>query len=216
MNVLKDLWKDKPLFITVVAGILGILYILYRNSQSNLIAPTTPESTASAAQPQTGGATYVENDYTFVVPQAPALNANLTTTPQAAVLSTSLPPVTPTATSTPKASPPPPTPTKRAPAPAPPPMPKPTFSIPMPVFSAPKPAPAPAKPAAPKPAPAPAKPAAHTVTVAAWPAKNSTLFGIAQSVYGDGNQWPKIYAANKAKIGNNPNLIYAGTVLTIP
>lgn len=42
------------------------------------------------------------------------------------------------------------------------------------------------------------------------------LIKIAREVYGDGSQWKKIYEANKSKIGGNPNLIYSGTVLTIP
>lgn len=60
------------------------------------------------------------------------------------------------------------------------------------------------------------QPPKRTVTVTPWPTQNSTLWGIAQSVYGDGTKWPQIYAANKAAIGNNPNLIYAGTKLVIP
>lgn len=49
-----------------------------------------------------------------------------------------------------------------------------------------------------------------------WPAQGSTLWGIAQIEYGNGAQWPKIYNANKQAIGNNPNLIKAGTKLIIP
>jgi LysM repeat protein len=43
-----------------------------------------------------------------------------------------------------------------------------------------------------------------------------TLSGIAQQAYGDGNEWPKIYDANKQVIGSNPNVIYPGQVLYIP
>jgi LysM domain len=43
-----------------------------------------------------------------------------------------------------------------------------------------------------------------------------SLFSIAQQAYGDGNQWPKIYDANKQVIGNDPNLIRPGEVLYIP
>ena len=43
-----------------------------------------------------------------------------------------------------------------------------------------------------------------------------TLFSIAQQAYGDGNQWQKIYDANKQVIGNDPNLIRPGEVLYIP
>lgn len=64
----------------------------------------------------------------------------------------------------------------------------------------------------------PPKPPAtqRTQVVAKWPAWNSTLWGIALHYYGNGNEWPKIYAANKNKIGSDPNRIYAGTVLVIP
>jgi LysM domain len=43
-----------------------------------------------------------------------------------------------------------------------------------------------------------------------------SLFSIAQQAYGDGNQWHKIYDANKQVIGSDPNLIRPGEVLFIP
>lgn len=43
-----------------------------------------------------------------------------------------------------------------------------------------------------------------------------SLSAIARQVYGDANQWKKIYEANKSIIGNNPNLIYPGQTYTIP
>jgi nucleoid-associated protein YgaU len=43
-----------------------------------------------------------------------------------------------------------------------------------------------------------------------------TLSKIAQKAYGDPSQWNKIYQANKAIIGPNPNLIKAGQKLVIP
>lgn len=57
-----------------------------------------------------------------------------------------------------------------------------------------------------------------TYTVKAWPAKGSTLSGIAEIVYGPGrgSLWPKIYAANRSIIGGNPNVLRAGQVLHIP
>lgn len=42
------------------------------------------------------------------------------------------------------------------------------------------------------------------------------LSAIAREVYGDANQWKKIYEANKSIIGKNPNLIFPGQVYTIP
>lgn len=69
------------------------------------------------------------------------------------------------------------------------------------------------KPTPPKPKPTPTK---RTQVVGKWPAWNGSLFGIAQHYYGNGNQWPKIYAANKALIGTDPNKIKPGQVLTIP
>jgi nucleoid-associated protein YgaU len=85
----------------------------------------------------------------------------------------------------------------------------------------PKPTPAPPKPPA-KPLPPAAKPPApkpvapKTVTVCAYPGWCGSLWGIAQHFYGNGADWAKIYNANKAKIGANPNLIHVGQVLTIP
>lgn len=42
------------------------------------------------------------------------------------------------------------------------------------------------------------------------------LWNIAKMFYGKGSDYTKIYNANKGVIGSNPNLIYAGQVLTIP
>lgn len=46
--------------------------------------------------------------------------------------------------------------------------------------------------------------------------KGDTLSIIAQKVYGDSKKWVDIYNANKSKIGNNPNKLKEGLVLTIP
>ena len=59
-------------------------------------------------------------------------------------------------------------------------------------------------------------PSIRTVTVTPWPTQTSTLWGIAQKFYGNGQQWQKIYAANKQKIGPNPNLLHPGQVLVVP
>jgi LysM repeat protein len=54
-------------------------------------------------------------------------------------------------------------------------------------------------------------PAAHTYKVK----HGDTLYGIALRSYGDGKYWHGLYRANQSKI-RNPNLIWAGQVLTIP
>ncbi|HET6315225.1 MAG TPA: LysM peptidoglycan-binding domain-containing protein [Chloroflexota bacterium] len=43
-----------------------------------------------------------------------------------------------------------------------------------------------------------------------------TLRSIAERVYGDAAQWSRIYDANRAAIGADPDTITAGTRLTIP
>lgn len=46
--------------------------------------------------------------------------------------------------------------------------------------------------------------------------KGDCLWKIAKQFYGNGSQWQKIYNANKAVIGGNPNLIYPGQQFVIP
>jgi len=46
--------------------------------------------------------------------------------------------------------------------------------------------------------------------------KGDCLWNIAKRFYGNGAKYTVIYNANKKVIGSNPNLIYAGQVLTIP
>ena len=57
----------------------------------------------------------------------------------------------------------------------------------------------------------PAPPKEETYTVKS----GDCLWNIAKKLYGNGAKYTKIYEANKDKI-KNPNLIYAGQVLTIP
>jgi nucleoid-associated protein YgaU len=45
---------------------------------------------------------------------------------------------------------------------------------------------------------------------------SESLWDIALRAYGDGYQWTKIYEANKAKIGKNPNKLWKDLELTIP
>lgn len=46
--------------------------------------------------------------------------------------------------------------------------------------------------------------------------EGDTLWAIAEQFYGDGNEWQKIYQANRNVIGDNPDLIQPGQQLTIP
>jgi len=46
--------------------------------------------------------------------------------------------------------------------------------------------------------------------------KGDNLSKIAANTYGAPNEWPKIYNANTAAIGSDPNLILPGQSLTIP
>ncbi len=43
-----------------------------------------------------------------------------------------------------------------------------------------------------------------------------TLWSLAQRYLGNGNRWPQLYAANRAVVGPDPNLIYAGEQLALP
>ncbi len=46
--------------------------------------------------------------------------------------------------------------------------------------------------------------------------QGDNLSKIAKTFYGSANLWPRIYEANRAVIGKDPNRIYPGWVLTIP
>ncbi len=61
------------------------------------------------------------------------------------------------------------------------------------------------------PSPVPAKSAARTYTVV----KGDTLSKIAKSMYGNANQWRKIYEANTDLL-TDPDVIHLGQVLKIP
>lgn len=63
------------------------------------------------------------------------------------------------------------------------------------------------------PVPAPT-PAASTTSYTVQP--GDTLRLIAQKVYGDANQWPRLYEANREVIGANPDNLQAGMQLTVP
>ena len=56
------------------------------------------------------------------------------------------------------------------------------------------------------------KPADQTYTVKS----GDSLWKIAQRFYGDGSQYTKIHTANQDTVGNDPDRIYPGQILTIP
>ena len=61
------------------------------------------------------------------------------------------------------------------------------------------------------------RPAAEKVVPKSHTVKSGdTLWKIAKEIYGDGAQYKKIYEANKAGIGKDPNAIKAGQKLVIP
>lgn len=76
--------------------------------------------------------------------------------------------------------------------------------------------PEPAKPAKAKEPERPGKPPAAAKKKTYTVKSGDCLWNIAKKFYGKGSDYTKIYSANKATIGKNPNLIYAGQVLTIP
>jgi hypothetical protein len=61
-------------------------------------------------------------------------------------------------------------------------------------------------------------PTTSTPTPGAWylVRPGDTLYSLAQKAYGRGDEWPRIYEANRGRIGDNPNLIIPGTPLWIP
>jgi len=58
----------------------------------------------------------------------------------------------------------------------------------------------------------PSIPEASTYTVQ----PGDTLRSIAEDQYGDAELWPRIYEANRDKIGSNPDNLVAGMTLTLP
>jgi hypothetical protein len=78
----RDLWKNKPLLITILIAIVAVAYILIKNSQAQLSAATTTDSTmpAGATTPTSGGGTYVEESYSNYSPTTTTTNPIATVT----------------------------------------------------------------------------------------------------------------------------------------
>lgn len=170
-DLVGDLWKNKPLFITVLVGLAAVAYIIYRQNTSS-----TASTTASSTTPTTSGGTFIEDSYPVFVPVSTTTSSGAST------------PVASTGNGTPI-----PTPT-----------PTPSTGGPSGIFYA--------KGSSATPTPA----VGSRITVSAWPAQTSTLWGIAEKAYGNGALWPQIYTANKSTIGSNPNLLKPGQSLVIP
>jgi nucleoid-associated protein YgaU len=64
------------------------------------------------------------------------------------------------------------------------------------------------------PVPPPRQPAPVKQTYTVVP--GDSLSKIAKNLLGSANRWSELYEANRAVVGDNPNLIKPGQVLTIP
>jgi hypothetical protein len=60
-----------------------------------------------------------------------------------------------------------------------------------------------------------ARPPQRTWIVGRWPSWDSTLYGLANHFYGKGEDWPRIFNANRNVLAN-PNELNPGMVLIIP
>ena len=76
---LRHLWQNKPLFWTIVIGLVVVGYILYRNNNAGVTAPGSASTTAANGTPGSFSNTYINVSRTMV-PGAPA-----PTTPQSGI-----------------------------------------------------------------------------------------------------------------------------------
>lgn len=74
----RDLWKDKPLLIVLVVGVIGIVYILWKQNSANVTAPV---AAPAATPPASGGNTYVEDSYYSYAPVSTATTTTTTGVP---------------------------------------------------------------------------------------------------------------------------------------
>lgn len=163
-DLVKDLWRNKPLFIAVIVGLAAVVYLIYKNASN-----TTSSATTTA--PTTSGGTFIEDSYPVYVPVSTTTNTGASM------------PVASTGNGTPT------------------PLPGPRSFGPNPNQGT---------------SQTGTVQTTTTVAVTAWPSQTSTLWGIAEKVYGNGALWPQIYAANKSIIGSNPNALKTGQKLVIP
>lgn len=85
-EVLKDLWKDKPLLIAVVVGVGAIVYILIQNQQGSAVAAANTTNSAAGTgstqtYPASPAATYVEESY-YAPTTTSTTNTSTSTTSQ--------------------------------------------------------------------------------------------------------------------------------------
>lgn len=98
MKFLRDLYKDKPLFLTIVVGVVLFVYIVWKQNNANVVAPTAADTTGAATTGGGGSGTFVEDSYYQNTPTSISTTNTYTGTPGLAAT-----PATPVATSTPKA-----------------------------------------------------------------------------------------------------------------
>lgn len=89
---------------------------------------------------------------------------------------------------------------------------RPTFVVAVPASPAPNPTPTPVPSLGASPVPSPSVTQVDEYVVA----PGDTLRSIAERAYGDPAAWSRIYDANRAAIGDDPDAIAAGTRLRIP
>jgi len=89
----------------------------------------------------------------------------------------------------------------------------------------PTPVPVPNPAPTPSPTPTPTGTSYRYVTVTKYPSSHGTLFGIAKDVYGNGNLWPRLYAANRSGTTRadgtpgmvaNPSVVQPGWRILVP
>lgn len=86
MNVIKELWKDKPLFIAVAVGLIAVIYIVYKNGGGgSAVAPVSSSANSAGTTTSPGGGysggTLVEESYYNNQPTTTTITNPVSTTP---------------------------------------------------------------------------------------------------------------------------------------